>query len=83
MKGWLSAGRSPFTSGSLFFDLYSNNVQFYDNSQQITTFTPNSVTRENRTSSTTPTGMQQQQQDDSSNYTDGVEVENENTFSFY
>ncbi|WPS88318.1 RNA-directed DNA polymerase [Brevibacillus halotolerans] len=80
VKGWLSSGRSPFTSESLFSDLNSNNVKFYDSSHQITTFTPTSVPRGNRT--TTSTG-EQQYQGESSNYADSVKIENENTFTFY
>jgi len=77
VKGWLTGGRNLFTSGSLFSDLQSNNVEFYDSTRQITTFTPAAVTRRRRIQVTVPTGAQQTDIENYSNESDT------NPFTFY
>ncbi|MFL0558038.1 MULTISPECIES: RNA-directed DNA polymerase [Paenibacillus] len=79
VKGWLNAGRTLFTAGSLFSDLNSHNVEFYDTTRQIPTFTPTAARQAART--IVPTDNQQGG-DDTLNYTGGLQ-QNTNTFTFY
>nr|WP_275441580.1 RNA-directed DNA polymerase [Brevibacillus laterosporus] len=78
VKGWLTGGRTPFSSGSLFSDLQSNSVEFYDSTLQVPTFIPATSTRRRQVQITLPTG--QHQNDDTLNYSDDTDT---NPFTFY